>query len=259
MKIISWNVNGLRSIYKKKSIYKDKNFVDWLKQINADIICLQEIKAQKGQLPPEILRLDGYHLYLNSAEKPGYSGVAVYAKKEPIIAETKIGWQKFDNEGRLLILEYPKFVLFNLYVPHGGRAKENLVYKLEVYRLLLKQLASFKDKQIILVGDFNIAHRETDLARPKQNKNNIMFTPEERGRIDDLIAAGFVDTFRKLHRRGGNYTWWPYSNKARERNIGWRIDYIFTSEKLISKVKEAFILKDVLGSDHCPVGIEIKV
>jgi len=257
MKIVSWNVNGLRSVYKKEAVYRKNDFFQWLKILNADIICFQEVKARQDQLSFDLLNPPSYHFYLNSAERPGYSGVAVYTRKEPISVEKKIGWQKFDQEGRLLILEYPKFILLNLYIPHGGRDKENLDYKLEVYRVLINRLEDFGEKEIIMAGDFNIAREEIDLARPKDNRNNIMFTWEERKSLNKLIEFGFDDSFRKFNKKGGNYTWWPYFNKARERNLGWRIDYVFTSKKLTLKLKTAFILKDVFGSDHCPTGIEI--
>ena len=168
-----------------------------------------------------------------------------------------MGLERFDQEGRILKLKYPDFTLINLYTPHGGRQKENLDYKLKVYNRLLKYLQKFKDRNIILIGDFNIAHQEVDLARPKQNQNNIMFTQEERKRINQIIDLGFLDTFREFHKEGGHYTWWPYFVNARKRNLGWRIDYIFVSKKLVPKLRDAFILSEVMGSDHCPIGIEI--
>lgn len=250
MKIISWNVNGLRAIYKK-------NFLQWFRNINADIVCLQEIKAQKQQLPVDLVKPEGYHVYFNTASKLGYSGVLVYAKKKPRTIEYKLGIKRFDQEGRILNLQYPGFNLVNLYIPHGGRKKENLIYKLNVYNRLLGYLKKQKAKNFILVGDFNIAHKEIDLARPKQNQNNIMFTPEERKEIDNIIKLGYIDTFRAFHKKAGNYTWWPYFANARARNLGWRLDYIFTSKNLNPKLKNAFILSKTMGSDHCPIGIEI--
>jgi len=249
MKIISWNVNGIRAVYKR-------NFLGWLQKTNADIVCLQETKAQPEQLTHDLIKPKNYYSYFNSAVKKGYAGVAVYTKKEPLKVENKIGMKRFDIEGRMLKLEYPGFVLINLYLPHGGREKENLGYKLEVYVHLLDYLEKIKNK-IILIGDFNIAHEKIDLARPEQNKNNIMFTPEERKQIDKIIELGFTDTFRKFHKQGGHYTWWPYYANARQRNLGWRIDYVFTSKTLTPKLKKAFILSKVIGSDHCPLGIEI--
>ncbi len=252
MKILSWNVNGLRSVYKK-------GFLEWLKKVKADIVCIQETKAQPEQLPSELLSPYRYDSYFNSAFKKGYSGVAVYVKEKPLKIRTKIGMMRFDQEGRMLRLEYPYFILINLYIPYGGRGKENLDYKLQVYNFLFDYLKDIKNKSVILVGDFNIAHQEIDLARPKENQNNIMFTSKEREQIDRIISLGFTDTFRKFHKKGGYYTWWPYFANARERNLGWRIDYAFTSKKLTPKLKDAFILSNVKGSDHCPIGIEIEI
>lgn len=250
MKIVSWNVNGLRAVYKR-------NFLPWFEEINADIVCLQEVKTQLPQIPPDLINPRNYQSYFSLALKKGYAGVAVYARKKPLKSEQELNFSRFDQEGRILRLDYPDFTLINLYLPHGGRKKENLSYKLEVYDLLLDYLEKIKDKNVILIGDFNIAHKEIDLARPKQNQKNIMFTPEERGRIDKIVDLGFVDSFRKFHQEGGNYTWWPYFANARERNLGWRLDYIFTSKSLTPKLKNSFILGEVKGSDHCPVGIEI--
>jgi len=252
MKIISWNVNGLRAVYKR-------NFLEWLKKTKADIVCLQEIKAQIKELPPDLIKSKNYYSYFNPAVKPGYSGVTVYTKEKPIEVENKLGVERFDQEGRILKLKYPGFSLINVYLPHGGREKENLDYKLKVYKNLLNYLKKIKNKNLILIGDFNIAHSEIDLARPKDNQNNIMFTREERKEIDKIIKLGFTDTFRKFNNGGGNYTWWPYYLNARQRNLGWRIDYSFTSRKLKNKLKNAFILKNVMGSDHCPIGIEIEI
>lgn len=250
MKILSWNVNGIRAVYKK-------NFLKWLTNSKADIICLQEIKAQQEQLPEDLLAVSGYHLYLNSAVKKGYSGVAVYTKQKPKKAEYKLGLKRFDQEGRIIKLKYSSFTLINLYLPHGGREKENLGYKLEAYQYLFNYLRRNKRENIILIGDFNVAHQEIDLVRPKQNKDNIMFTLEERKRIDRLIDLGFTDTFRKFNKEKGNYTWWSYAYNARERNLGWRIDYVFTSKEITPKVKGAFILNKINISDHCPIGIEL--
>lgn len=250
MKIISWNVNGLRAVYKK-------NFLKWLEKSGADIACLQEIKAKIEQLPSDLINPKGYFSYFNPATRPGFWGVGVYVRRKPLKIEKVMGLERFDKEGRILKLKYPDFTLINLYTPHGGRQKENLDYKLEVYKYLLNYLKKIKDENIILIGDFNVAHQEIDLARPKNNQNNIMFTPEERKQIDKIIDLGFTDTFRKFNKEGGNYTWWPYFVNARERNLGWRIDYTFTSKTLTPKLKNAFILHKVMGSDHCPIGIEI--
>jgi len=250
MKIISWNINGLRAVYKK-------NFLKWLGKTDADIICLQEIKAQEEQLPSELLKPKRYYSYFNFAKKKGYSGVAVYAKQKPLVVENKLGIKRFDEEGRILKLKYPNFILVNLYFPHGGRQKENLDYKIEVYNHFIKHLKQIRNKNLILIGDFNIAHNEIDLARPRENKNNIMFTLAERQQIDKIVGLGFIDAFRKFHKEKGCYTWWPYFANARERNLGWRIDYSFVSKTLTLRLKNAFILNKVMGSDHCPIGIEI--
>lgn len=250
MKIFSWNVNGLKSIYKK-------GFQKWLEEADPEIVCLQEIKTQKDQLTFDFIHPKNYFAYFNSAKRKGYSGVVVYSKKEPQSVTYKLGPPRFDEEGRFLELKYPTFTLINIYIPHGGRKKENLDYKLKVYDGLIEKMKKIRNKKIILVGDFNIAHKDLDLARPKQNVNNIMFTPKERVQIDRLIKLGFIDSFRKFHKTEGNYTWWPYVANARQRNLGWRIDYVFVSKTLGSKLKNAFIFKNVLGSDHCPIGIEI--
>lgn len=252
MKIISWNINGLRAAYKK-------NFLVWFRKINADVICLQEIKAQASQLPPELIAIEGYNSYFNSAYKKGYAGVAVYTKNEPLKVSQKLNFSRFDQEGRILELDYSNFKLINLYLPHGGRKKENLDYKLEVYKILLDYLEKRRNDNILIIGDFNIAHEEIDLARPKENQRNIMFTPKERKQINGIVDLGFLDTFREFNKEIGNYTWWPYSFNARERNLGWRIDYMFMSESLKNKLKTSSILKEVKGSDHCPIECEIEV
>lgn len=249
MKVVSWNVNGLRSIYKK-------GFLKWLTSINADIVCLQEIKAQLSQIPQDLIRMNSYHSFFSSGIRKGHSGVAVYSREKPLKTEDQLGLARFDQEGRMIKLKYADFWLFNFYFPHGGRDKNQLDYKLSVYDCLLDYLENYKDQKVILIGDFNVAHEEIDLARPKQNHQNIMFTDEEREHLDRLISLGFVDSFRKFHREGGNYTWWPYHANARARNLGWRIDYVFVSKGLAPELKKAFILPEVKGSDHCPVGIE---
>jgi exodeoxyribonuclease-3 len=250
MKILSWNVNGLRSVNKK-------GFLNWLNKSNPDILCLQEIKSQKDDLNSNLINPQDYFSFFNSAFKKGYSGVLVYSRIKPKEIKDKLEFKQFDQEGRFLELKYPDFTLINLYLPHGGRGKEKLPYKLEVYRHLLKYLEKRKKEKLILTGDFNIAHQEIDLARPKQNKNNVMFTSEEREQIDDLLGLGFVDTFRLFDKDGGHYSWWPYFANARQRNLGWRLDYTFVNNILIKKVKNAFLLPGVQGSDHCPVGLEI--
>jgi exodeoxyribonuclease-3 len=250
MKIISCNVNGIRSACKK-------GFVDFINNEKPDIFCFQEIKAGEENFPAELLNLSNYYLFINPAGKKGYSGVAILTKEKPISVNKKIGLERFDKEGRLLELEFPGFTILNFYFPHGGRLKENFDYKLEAYKKLFSKLKRLKKEKVILIGDFNIAHSEIDLARPSQNKNNIMFTPEEREQIDNLLGLGFVDSFRKKNMKSGNYTWWPYAFNAKERNLGWRIDYAFVSKKLSKKIKRARIYPNVNFSDHCPIGLEL--
>jgi exodeoxyribonuclease III len=250
MKTISCNMNGIRAAYKK-------GLMDFINAEKPDILCLQEIKANESDFPDEMKNLDGYQLITNCAIKKGYSGVAVYTKRKPISVIHKLGLERFDSEGRILELDYGDFVLMNLYLPHGGRQKENLEYKLLVYEKLFERLGQLIGKNVILIGDFNIAHQEIDLSRPKQNINNTMFTPEERVQIDKLIELGFVDTFRMLNKEPGNYTWWPYAFNARERNMGWRIDYCFVSKGLAQNVKSAEICSKYRFSDHGGVGVEL--
>lgn len=250
MKIISWNINGIRAMYKR-------NFLGWLKKTQADIFCFQEIKAQEKDIPEKLNSIN-YHTYYSYAKKKGYSGVAVYSKEKPLSVKNKLGYAKFDNEGRFLLLDFKKFTLINLYLPQGDRTKKNIPYKLTAYKKLLALLKKIENKPVIVIGDFNIAHTELDLARPKDNQNNTMFTPQERKQIENIINLGYIDTFRHYNQKGENYTWWPYYRNSRQRNIGWRIDYCFTSKKLSKNLKNAFILKNVQGSDHCPIGIELK-
>lgn len=251
MKIISLNVNGIRA-----SI--SKGFFDWVREEDPDILCLQEIKISEDKLPFDLILLDDYISFFNHADRKGYSGVAVYSKKEPAWVNKTLGMERFDKEGRLLELGFDNFSLLNVYIPHGARDKTNLGYKMEVYESLRKRLENKEGGKVILVGDFNIAHKMVDLARPKENKNNIMFTFAERMQIEKLLGLGFVDSFREFKRGEGHYSWWPYSYDAYKKNIGWRIDYCFVSDNLASKLKGAFILKGVRVSDHCPVGVEIE-
>lgn len=252
MKIISWNVNGLRSVQRN-------GFLDWFKKEKADIVCLQEIKVQEDQIPEEIKSIVGYTAYYNTGMRKGYAGVAVYTKRKPLRIQTILGMERFDREGRFLRLDYDEFILIALYMPQGARDKRDMAYKLEAYDLLLKYVAKLRNKKVVVIGDMNIAHTELDLARPKQNIKNTMFTPEEREWLDRLAKLGFVDTFRALNKEGGNYSWWPYFANARERNLGWRIDYVLVTKLLVKSVKKAFILPAVKGSDHCPVGVEMNM
>lgn len=248
MKIVTWNVNGIRSVFKSA-------FLGWLKNEGPDIVCLQEIKADWNELPHEFTHIDGYYSYFNSAQKKGYSGVAVYTKVEPLAVDTTMGIKRFDDEGRCLKLTFKDFVLFNFYIPHGGRMKENLDYKLDVYKKLLTMLKGLHDKDVILAGDFNIAHTHLDLFNAKQNENNTMFTLQERRQLDGLVSLGFVDTFRIKYPDKAAYTWWPYALDARGRDVGWRIDYIFVTKGLEGAIEDAFMCKDANGSDHCPFSL----
>ena len=252
MKIVSWNVNGLRSA--------ESYFLKFVRSESPEIILLQEIKARPEQLSPRLRNLQDYHVFFNSAGRKGYAGTAVYTKEKPQKVEDKIGLEKFDGEGRFLKVRFSNFILLNVYMPHGGRKKENMSYKLAAYSHLVRTLRSARNQdKIILAGDFNIAHKEIDLARPEQNQKNTMFTPEERSKMDDLVNLGFEDSFRLFNLEGGHYSWFPYGFGARERNLGWRIDYSFVSKNLKSKVRNSSILKEFGGSDHCPVLVEIEI
>ncbi|MBN18170.1 MAG: exodeoxyribonuclease III [Chloroflexi bacterium] len=252
-KILSWNVNGLRAIYKK-------GFLDWVESENPDIICLQETKAHPDQLPKEINPIKNYYAAFSSAEKKGYSGVAVYSKEQPKSINHGLGNPEFDNEGRTLIIEYESFVLLNIYYPNGKASKERLNYKLRFYDYFLEKVLNLKNagKKIIICGDFNTAHKEIDLSRPKPNEGTSGFLPIERKWMDKFIKSGFIDTFRHFDKSPNNYTWWDMITRARERNVGWRIDYFFIDANSIDNLENAFIQYKVMGSDHCPTGIDIK-
>ena len=252
MKIISWNVNGIRAAYKKGTF-------NWLQNEKPDIFCVQETKAQPEQLIEEILAPEGYKSYFHSAVRKGYSGVAVYSSVEPSAVQNGFGIDEYDIEGRVLRVDFDNFVLFNVYFPNGKAKPERLKYKMDFnydFFEYLKNLRS-EGKKVIVCGDVNTAHKEIDLARPKANEKTSGFLPEERKWIDQLIAAGFVDTFRVFNQEPENYTWWDVFTRARERNVGWRIDYFFASEDLLPDLKNAFIMQDVFGSAHCPIGIEL--
>lgn len=257
MKIYSWNVNGIRSSW-------EKGLRDFFEKESPDILCLQEVKANEDQFPASLRKNNlfvqkSHYLYTNCAQKAGYAGVAVLSKEKALSVEACLGHERFDIEGRMLKLEFKDFILFNFYIPHGGRFFENLEYKMEVYDLILKKLKEVEGKKVILCGDFNIAHDERDLARPKQNINNIMFTIDERRKLDKLESLGFIDCLRMFKFDNGHYTWWPYMANARERNLGWRIDYIWVTNNLKDKVTDAFTRPDISGSDHGPTGIKINI
>lgn len=253
MKLISWNVNGIRAIAKK-------GFLEWLEKESPDILCLQETKSSPDQLSDKLLTPKGYETFWSSAEKKGYSGVGIFTKIKPLKISHKIGKKEFDSEGRTIIAEFEDFILFNIYFPNGGSGNKRVPFKMAFYEKFLKKVNKSKKegKKIIICGDVNTAHTEIDLSRPKENQKNTGFLPEEREWITKFINNGYVDTFRHLNKEGGHYTWWDYKTGARARDIGWRIDYFFVTENLLASLKNAFILKNVFGSDHCPIGIELK-
>lgn len=250
MKLVSWNVNGLRACVKK-------GFLDYFHEVDADIFCLQETKLQEGQID---LELKGYEQYWNYAEKKGYSGTAVFTKQRPLSVSYGVGSNEDEVEGRIITLEFEEFYLVNVYTPNAKRDLSRLAERLEweeEMRAYLKQLD--EAKPVILCGDLNVAHQEKDLKNDKTNRGNSGFTDEERGKMTRLLEAGFVDSFRYFYPDTTDaYTWWSYMNKVRERNIGWRIDYFIVSERLTSKLHRASIHAHVLGSDHCPVVLELQ-
>jgi len=254
IKMLSWNVNGIRAISKK-------GFIEWAKKDGPDILCLQETKAREEQLSDEIKSINDYSSHFVHAEKKGYSGVAVYTKVTPKKVSKGFGVKKFDSEGRVISFEFDKFILFNVYFPNGNASSERLKYKMDFYESFLKHIDSLKKKgkRIVVCGDVNTAHKEIDLARPKENEKNSGFLPQERAWIDKLVDHGYLDTLRIFNDKPKHYSWWDYKTRARERNVGWRIDYFFVSDNLKKNLKNAFILPDIMGSDHCPVGIEIEV
>lgn len=250
MKLISWNVNGIRSVL-------NKGFLDFVKESKPDVFCLQETKTPRDTV---VVELPGYEQYWNHAERPGYSGTAVFARIKPLKVSSGIGIAKHDNEGRVITLEYKDFFLVNVYAPNSRRGLERLPYRSKEWDVdflsYLKQLE--KKKPVVFCGDLNVAHTAIDLANPRGNEKNHGFTPEERAGFDNLVKAGFIDTFREFEKGGGHYTWWTPMGNCRKRNIGWRIDYFLIPPVLRPRLKSAFILKDIMGSDHCPVGIELK-
>ena len=251
MKLISWNVNGIRACL-------GKGFSDFFENINADIFCIQETKCQEGQVD---LEYEGYKSFWNSAEKRGYSGTAIFTKINPINVKYGIGIEEHDKEGRIITLEFDKFYLVNNYTPNSKRELERLDYRQIWEDEIRKYLLNLnKTKPIIMCGDLNVAHKEIDLKNPKTNTHNAGFTIEERNKMTELLDAGFIDSFRYLYPDKENaYSWWSYMRKAREKNVGWRIDYFIVSKDIKDKIKEASIYSDIMGSDHCPVGLEIDI
>ena len=253
VRILSWNVNGIRAAYKK-------GILSWFSKEQPDLLCIQETKAMKEQLADDLINVNGYNSFFSSAERKGYSGTATYTKMKPDKVSNGIGIEKFDSEGRFLVTEFDEFMLFNIYFPNGKAKAERLQYKMDFYEAFLKHLKKLlkQGKKIVICGDVNTAHKAIDLARPKPNEKISGFLPEERAWIDKLLEAGFIDTFRVFNQKPEQYTWWDMMTRARERNVGWRIDYFFISENLRDNLKNAFILPEIMGSDHCPVGVELK-
>ena len=252
MKLISWNVNGVRAVVKK-------GFLDWLDQEQPDILCLQETKAHVDQLTAEILTDHGYHTFWHSGERRGYSGVATFCKEEPLYVQEGLGIERYDAEGRVLLTEHENFLLYNIYFPNGQKDDERLQYKLDFYDELLPIINDQVESgnNVVVTGDWNTAHHPIDLARPKQNVNTSGFMSIEREKLDMYVENGWIDTFRLFHPEGDRYSWWTYRFGARERNVGWRIDYFFVNEGFVDNVEDADIHDEVVGSDHCPVSLEL--
>jgi len=253
MKLISWNVNGIRACGKG-------GFLKWFEDEGADIVCVQEIKANPDQLEPTLRNPLKYHAVWNPAEKPGYSGTAIFTKKEPLEVRLGLGDPAIDREGRVMILKYPKFTLINSYFPNSQRDHARLPYKLafcEKFQKTVQKMRS-KGENILMCADWNIAHQEIDLKNPKSNKKNAGFLPEERAWMDRFQEAGYRDVFREFQKDGGHYTWWSYRPGVREKNVGWRLDYFMANEEFKDRLKTSYHRTHILGSDHCPVGMELK-
>lgn len=253
-KLLSWNVNGIRAAEKK-------GFLDWLSASNADIIAIQETKAHPDQLSPDLLSPAGFRSSWNAAEKKGYSGTVIYSRTPPIKVVLGLGDPRFDTEGRVIIHEYDPFVFFNIYFPNGGRGAEWVAHKLAFYKRFLEVAVTYMQARIpvIVTGDFNTAFAEIDLARPKENVDHSGFMPEERAGLGEFFETGLIDTFRHLHPDTIKYSWWDMVTRARERNVGWRLDYFMVSPDLKNKIQAADIHDDVLGSDHCPVSLVLSI
>lgn len=251
MKIISWNINGVRAIVKK-------NFVAQLQDMNADVFCFQETKAQDDQVKEALSIVDGYHLYSSSAIRKGYSGTAMLCREQPISVKTNIGIAEHDTEGRVITSEFPDFYIINVYVPNSGAELVRLGYREEWDKMLFSYLKKLEEKKpVIICGDFNVAHKPIDIARPKENYNKSAgYTQKEIDGMDRFTQGGLIDTFRYFYPEAKEaYSWWSYRFNAKAKNLGWRIDYFLISASLLPLLKEAFILKEIEGSDHCPVGI----
>jgi exodeoxyribonuclease-3 len=253
IKLLSWNVNGIRAV-KNKGIFNE-----FLDKEAPDLLCLQETKAQPDQLDADLKEKPGYHIYWAYPERKGYSGVALFSKEKPESVKYDFG-KGMDVEGRVIIAEYPAFTLFNVYFPNGKQGQERLDYKMAFYDKFLDYADALKEseKKLVICGDVNTAHKEIDLAHPRENSKVSGFLPIEREWVDKFVAHGYVDTFRVFNKEPQQYTWWDMKSGARARNVGWRIDYFFVSENLLPSLTSAFIMPDVMGSDHCPIGITLK-
>jgi len=252
MKITTWNVNGIRAAI-------NKGFVEWATSYEQDVLCLQEIKAFREQIPENAIYIDGYNAHIHSANRPGYSGVASYFRSAPEEIRIGLGIEKFDEEGRVIRSKHKDFYLYNIYFPNGQRGQDRVDFKLEFYESLLAECNQLhaNGEKIIITGDFNTAHTEIDLANPKENQKTSGFLPEEREMITKYLQNGFKDAYRELYPDKIEYTWWTYRFGARRRNIGWRLDYFLVSDSLMKNVNDVVILGDVEGSDHCPVTLII--
>lgn len=253
MKIMSWNVNGIRACYNKGALF------DFLNSEMPDIVGLQETKISEDQLTDELMNPLGYHTVWHSAEKKGYSGVAIFTRKKPISVTYGFGVDRFDSEGRVISADFGDFIFFSVYFPNGQSSDERLAYKLEFYQAFFDHCNAViaQGRSVIIAGDYNTAHKEIDLARPKENQDYSGFLPIERDWMDRVVEMGYVDTFRHFETGPNHYSWWTFRAGARQRNIGWRIDYLFCDQKFLPNVKDAYILPKVMGSDHCPVGIDV--
>jgi exodeoxyribonuclease-3 len=253
IKLLCWNVNGIRAVVKK-------GFLEWLEKESPDILCLQETKISPENLTKELQEPPGYQTYWNQPERKGYSGVATFTKQKPLKTIYAFGPAEFNTEGRAIISEYPEFTLCNVYFPNGKQGEERLQYKLDFYDTFFNFLEPrrLRGDKLIICGDVNTAHQEIDLARPKENSKTSGFLPVERAWLDKMAAHGYIDTFRRFNQEPGQYTWWDMKTGARERNVGWRIDYFFITENLVNQADKAYIMPDVTGSDHCPIALVLR-
>ena len=252
--LLSWNVNGIRAVHRK-------GFLKWFEGIDVDILALQEIKANVDQIPKKVKNVPNYYSYFNPALRKGYSGVCTYSAMKPNKIATGMGIEKFDIEGRFQRLDFDDFIFLNIYYPNGGMGEDRLKFKLDFYDAFLDYTNNLRDEgnNLVISGDLNTAHKPIDIARPKENEKVSGFMPIEREWIDKFLANGYVDTFRMFSDQPKQYTWWSYRTRARDRNVGWRLDYFFINEEFKDNVVDSYILSDVMGSDHCPIGLKIEI